>query len=194
MATVAGNDASTSYVAFLRGINVGGSSTLKMDDLGKAFETLGFRNVKTVLASGNVVFEAPEQPAAALSERIMRKLREAFGRDILVIVRPIEDLIELERRQPFRGIMATPGTRLIVMFLSENTIQPALAGLPAHEDFRIIDVYNRAICSVIDEEQGTATVQLMGALEKEFGKQVTTRTWNTVLRVIKASEKAGRKR
>src|SRR4029077_19756102 len=47
------------YVAFLRGINVGGNRVLKMDDLRKAFESLGFKDVKTVLASGNVMFDAP---------------------------------------------------------------------------------------------------------------------------------------
>jgi uncharacterized protein (DUF1697 family) len=193
MVTIRTKHHSAVYAAFLRGINVGGISTLKMADLVKAFEGMGFRNVRTVLASGNVIFEAPGESTVALSELITRKLREAFGRDILVIVRSIEDLRELEAQQPFSDVVVTPQTRLIVMFLSEDTIQPVMSDMPAHEDFRIVCVHNRSICGVIDEEQGTATVQLMGALEKEFGKQVTTRTWNTVLRVIKASEKTGRK-
>ncbi|HYQ86023.1 MAG TPA: DUF1697 domain-containing protein, partial [Bacteroidota bacterium] len=48
------------YAAFLRGINVGGHKPVRMSDLEKAFGQLGFRNVKTVLASGNVLFEAPQ--------------------------------------------------------------------------------------------------------------------------------------
>lgn len=183
----------TSYVAFLRGINVGGNSVIRMADLAKVFDSLGFTCVKTVLASGNVLFEAPKGDPGALSDRIMQKLREAFGRDILVIVRTIDELRELEAQKPFEGVVVNPQTRLIVMFLSDNTIQPNLSDLPMHEDFRIIDVYNRTICSVIAEERGTATVQLMGALENKFGKQVTTRTWNTVVRILKACDSQPKK-
>ncbi|WP_424356533.1 DUF1697 domain-containing protein [Methanocella sp. MCL-LM] len=176
----------TGYVAFLRGINVGGNSVIRMADLGKAFESMGFRHVKTILASGNVLFEVPEENTQALSEKITQKLGETFGWEILVIVRTIDELRELEAQQPFEGVVVTPQTRLIVMFLSKNLVQPTIPDLPAHEDLRIVGIYNRAICSVIDEENGTATVQLMSALEKEFGKQVTTRTWGTVLKVLKA--------
>ncbi|CAJ37906.1 DUF1697 domain-containing protein [Methanocella arvoryzae] len=137
------------YVAFLRGINVGGHSILKMADLGKAFEAMGFRHVKTVLASGNVLFEASEENTAVLSEKIMQQLREAFGREILVIVRTVDELRELETEHPFEGIVVRPQTRLVVMFLSDNIIQPNLSDLPVNEDFRIIGVYDRTICSVI---------------------------------------------
>ena len=52
--------------------------------VGKAFEAMGFRHVKTVLASGNVLFKAPQENVAALSEKIMQQLREDFGREIPV--------------------------------------------------------------------------------------------------------------
>lgn len=48
-----------SYVAFLRGINVGGHAVIRMSELQRAFEGLGFENVRTVLASGNVIFDPP---------------------------------------------------------------------------------------------------------------------------------------
>ena len=54
-------DSLIKYAAFLRGINVGGHTIIKMGELRKVFESLGFWNVKTVLASGNVLFEAPER-------------------------------------------------------------------------------------------------------------------------------------
>lgn len=187
MENLPGEKSQTKYAAFLRGINVGGKTLVKMDDLRKAFESLGFKNVETVLASGNVVFEAPKETTTTLSEMIMQKLRDTFGRDILVIVRSIEDLRELEAQQPFKDTVVTPQTRLIVMLLSENTLQPDISDLPVSEYFKIIGVYNRTICSVIGEEQGTVTVQLMSALEKKFGKQVTTRTWGTIVRILKNS-------
>jgi uncharacterized protein (DUF1697 family) len=58
------------YVAFLRGINVGGHKTIKMDELKEAFEANGFKNVKTFLASGNVLFDAPKAGVTTLAKKI----------------------------------------------------------------------------------------------------------------------------
>ena len=58
------------YVAFLRGINVGGHVLIKMADLKKAFEMMGFENVRTILASGNVVFEYDQTDKKALTKKV----------------------------------------------------------------------------------------------------------------------------
>ncbi|MGH8103125.1 MAG: DUF1697 domain-containing protein, partial [bacterium] len=64
----AANTSRTSkYVAFLRGINVGGHKPVRMEDLRKALGSLGFKNVRTILASGNVIFHTSWQPADALA-------------------------------------------------------------------------------------------------------------------------------
>ena len=70
--------AMTTYVAFLRSINVGGRA-VKMDRLRQLFESLGFSNVKTFIASGNVVFESASRNAKTLKQKIEAKLREAVG-------------------------------------------------------------------------------------------------------------------
>ncbi len=72
----------TRYVAFLRGINVGGHQPVKMEELKKAFESMGFQNVKTLLASGNVLFETPETGADNLIKQIEGKLEKEFGRKV----------------------------------------------------------------------------------------------------------------
>lgn len=112
------------YCAFFRGINVGWHTLIKMEELRKTLESLGLKDVKTVLASGNVVFEAPQEDTALLSKNIARKLQELSGREILVIVRSLDDLRELEARQPFKDISSTPKARPFVTFLSE-TSKPA---------------------------------------------------------------------
>jgi len=108
------------YVAFLRGINVGGHKAIKMEKLKKAFETLGLENVKTLLASGNVLFEAPSASASTLTKKIENKLEAAFGHEIGVLIRKIEELQRLAEVDPFAGIKVTPQTRLYVTFLSEK--------------------------------------------------------------------------
>lgn len=178
------------YVAFLRGINVGGNTLIKMDELRRVFESLGFARVRTVLASGNVLFRAPPQGTASISRSISVKLREALGREISVIVRPLDDLAELKARNPFNAIKAAPGTRLFVTFLPEGARHGDIPMPAARDGYRILSASDRMICSVLEERPGVGAVHLMGAIEKEFGPLVTTRTWNTIERVIRAGEAA----
>lgn len=63
------------YLAFLRGINVGGNAIIKMADLKKAFEQMGFKNVRTLLASGNVIFEADHADKEVLTKKMESALR-----------------------------------------------------------------------------------------------------------------------
>jgi len=84
----------TSYVAFLRGINIG-KRQVKMEELQAAFQALGFEAVRTYIASGNVVFEALEQDSATLTKKIEQKLAKQFGFDISVMLRSLSDLQKL---------------------------------------------------------------------------------------------------
>ncbi|AYG04967.1 DUF1697 domain-containing protein [Gryllotalpicola protaetiae] len=88
------------YVALLRGVNVGGI-TIRSADLGELFRSLGFGGVRTVLASGNVVFESEEADAAALKARIEKALRERFGYDAWIVLVTREKLAEVVAAFPF---------------------------------------------------------------------------------------------
>jgi uncharacterized protein (DUF1697 family) len=172
------------YVAFLRGINVGGHHKISMGDLRQAFAGLGFQNVKTVLASGNVRFETPREDAGALSAEIAARLRETFGYEIAVILRTGEQIQALVDSDPFAGIEVTPETRRYVTFLPEKP--RAALQLPYESEdgsFRILRITGSEVCSVLNVTQ-TRSVDEMAVLEKEFGKQITTRNWNTVLKLL----------
>ncbi|MGA9141472.1 MAG: DUF1697 domain-containing protein [Methanocella sp.] len=178
------------YAAFLRGINVGGHSVIKMAELRTAFQSLGFRNVKTVLASGNVLFEAPEENTTVLSLQISRGLAQALMRDITVIVQPVDALLALVARQPFTGIDIAAGARPIVTFIADGLKDPDVGDLPVQEGFRILSVSGGTICSVSYDRYGVDTSAAMGLIEKTFGRQITTRSWDTILRLLKASDNA----
>ena len=173
------------YAAFLRGVNVGGNTRIKMEDLRKAFESYGYRDVKTVLASGNVLFSAPEENMIALSRNIALKLKETFKHDIPVIVRSVEELRELDARQPFKDMEITPKTKLFVTFISENKEHREISSSSQHDGFQILQISEDTICSVLDYRPGIDAVLLMSTIEKEFGKKATTRSWNTVTRLLK---------
>jgi uncharacterized protein (DUF1697 family) len=88
------------YIAFLRAINVGGH-TVKMDHLRSLFEALGFSNVETFIASGNVIFETKTIKAASLEKKIAPHLEEALGYKVDAFIRTLDELIEIEKRCPF---------------------------------------------------------------------------------------------
>jgi uncharacterized protein (DUF1697 family) len=176
----------TRYTAFLRGINVGGHVTVPMADLKKAFEEMGFEKVKTLLNSGNVVFEA-DADAADLGKQIEERLARAFNRRIGVLLRGVDELKDLADRKPFKGIEVTKQTRLYVTFLPERPRgSPALKVESPGPGFDVLRVSHREICSVLTLDEGGDTVKLMASLEKQAGKDITTRNWNTIERVLKA--------
>jgi uncharacterized protein (DUF1697 family) len=174
------------YVAFLRGINVGGHMPIKMIDLKKAFENMGFENVKTLLTSGNVIFESEQTDKKALTAEIESLLKKAFEKDISVILRSMDYLKKLQSSEPFKGIKMAPNIRLYVTFLSEKALLHTIT-IPStlQKEFRILHATPMEVFSVLDLSIGKGTPDAMKILEKEFGSNVTTRNWNTVLRVLK---------
>jgi uncharacterized protein (DUF1697 family) len=176
------------YVAFLRGINVGGK-TIKMDKLKGLFESLGFKNVKTILNSGNVIFEAPAKDTETLTRRIEDALSKAFSFEIDVVLRTYEQIIPLIESMPFKSVKVTSDTRLYVTFISDaDKHELKMPYTPKEMSFKVIALKDGSIFSVLTLSPNTGTVDLMDFLSKEFGKKITTRNWNTIEKVRKALE------
>src|SRR5262245_36116155 len=107
------------YIAFLRGINVGGKRLIKMEDLRRVFESLSFKNVTTFIASGNVIFESAETDRKALVAKIERKLLKAFGHEVAVALLTAADLKKVARSSPFKKIKPGADVMMFVAFLRE---------------------------------------------------------------------------
>ncbi|MEW6721714.1 MAG: DUF1697 domain-containing protein [Candidatus Micrarchaeota archaeon] len=173
------------FVAFLRGINVGGNKPVKMDKLREAFASLGFKGVRTILASGNVLFEAEAADTAALAQKIEKKLAESFGHPIGVIVRTFEDLKKMHESEPFGKMKVTPEIMLYVTFLAEKS-KPKLQGYASPDgSFKILKMNGTEAFSMRYLSHQGKTPDMMALLEKEFGK-VTTRNWNTIEKILNA--------
>jgi uncharacterized protein (DUF1697 family) len=198
------------YVAFLRGINVGGRKAVKMTDIQAVFENLGYTGVQTIQASGNVVFTAADPApvvsssgglpaggladAGSLAERIENGLLQAFGYPIAVVVRSLGDLERLVASDPFIGVAKTPETRLYVTFLSnpgrngteidQRTLDPDSGTTPAARgDLRLVRATPLEVLTAIRLAPGWGTTELMAWLEKGLGRDVTTRNWNTIRKI-----------
>lgn len=150
------------------------------------FEELGFANVKTILNSGNVVFDAPDTETRTLAKKIKETLDLTFGFAIDIMVRSGNDIQTLVVSDPFKTIQVTPLTRIYVTFLSEaprTTLK--IPYISPEKDFRILRVTATDVCSVLTLSPKRGTSELMVIIEKEFGKKVTTRSWNTIMRINK---------
>ncbi|HEX4386550.1 MAG TPA: DUF1697 domain-containing protein [Myxococcales bacterium] len=162
------------YAGFLRGVS---PINLKMAHLKKYLEDDGLTHVHTLLASGNVLFSA--RPAK--EETLQRKLEDALERGVhrhfLTFIRPVETLREMIERDPYRTLKVPAAAKRIVTFLQEP---PATRlKLPIEKDgARILAIQGREVFSAyVDMKKGPV---FMALLEKTFGKQITTRTWDTV--------------
>ena len=174
------------YVAFLRGINVGGNTLIKMAELKKAFESLRLHNVASVLASGNVVFETSKTDSASLTKRIEEKLRKRLGIQVIVIVRTGSQIVDLIKSDPFKNVKIGRRTKLQVTFLADKVKNfRKLAIKSPSRGFEVVQTSKGEVYSAIDISANAGTPELMKLLEKEYGKKITTRTWNTIQKISK---------
>ena len=89
------------YVAFLRGINVGGSHVVSMEALRAMFAGLGFTGVETFIASGNVIFETRSKGIPALERKIEKALEMSLGYEVLTFIRSLDDVARIAACEPF---------------------------------------------------------------------------------------------
>ena len=166
------------YAAFLRGVS---PMNAKMPELKRAFERAGFADVRTLLSSGNVVFSAAAAPIAELERRCEAAMRKHLGSAFVTFVRPIDALRRLLLSNPYAEFELQPQSKRIVTFLHKKPKSPAL---PIERDgARILVARGTEIFSAYTPTpRGPVFMQL---LDKHFGKETTTRTWETIAKVAK---------
>jgi uncharacterized protein (DUF1697 family) len=174
----------TEYVALLRGIGPG-NPNMRNEKLRGVLEGLGFENVRSVISSGNVLFEADSGDAEALEAKIQAAWPEQLGFESTTILRSREQLERLVADNPFGDREDVKTSRLQATFLKhEPETKLDLPHSPPDGDYTVLAIVDRTVCSTIDLS-GSSTPDLMRWLEKTFSKDITTRTWKTVHRIVK---------
>ncbi len=165
------------YAAFLRAVS---PMNAKMPELKSCFEAAGFTDVKTVLSSGNVVFSARAASETSLERKAEAAMSKHLGHAFLTIVRSLETLRAILTSDPYQAFRLSPGTKRVVTFLREKPKSKLI--LPIERDgARILRVEGlEAFSGYVAGPRGPV---FMSLIEKTFGKEVTTRTWETVKRV-----------
>jgi len=162
------------YVAFLRGVS---PMNAKMPELKRCFESCGFSEVRTLLSSGNVVFDARAASEAALQRKAEVAMAKHLGRSFYTIVRSSSDLCRIIAADPYAVFRLPANAKRVVTFLREPK-QSKLA-LPLEVDgARILAMHGREIYTAyLPSPRGPV---FMALIEKSFGSDVTTRTWDTI--------------
>ena len=162
------------YVAFLRGVS---PMNAKMPELKSCFEAEGFSDVRTLLSSGNVVFNARSLSLATLERRAEKAMQSELGRSFYTIVRSTEYLQKLIESDPFAEFSLPPTAKRVITFLRRPAEQDVK--LPIERDGASILKFTgcEVLAAYVPGPKGPV---FMSLLERTFGTSITTRTLDTV--------------
>jgi len=167
------------YAALLRGVS---PISLKMPALKKCFENMGFTDVKTVLASGNVLFSGRAMKEATLEKKCEAALLEATGKEFMTVVRSVDHLRDLIEKDPYAEFRLPANAKRVVTFLREAP-KPRPKLPIAKDGAKILAVRGHEVLSAyVVSSKGPVFMTL---IEKTLGKEVTTRTWDTVKKLAR---------
>jgi uncharacterized protein (DUF1697 family) len=168
------------YIAFLRAINVGGHHAVKMDFLRHLFESLGFSNVETFIASGNVMFETTSKNAQALEREIENRLRETLGYEVATFIRTGAELAAVASYKPFSQSELDGAAALNIAFLADGLDDKSSQKLMAlRTDIDDFHIHEREIYWLCRKKQSGSKIS-NAVLEKAIGQKSTLRGANTV--------------
>jgi uncharacterized protein (DUF1697 family) len=171
---------SVTWVALLRGINVGRAKRITMADLRTALEALGCVDVRTHGQSGNAIFASAKRKPETLEQEISRRILSDFGMEVSVLLRIAPEFASVVDANPFvaRGVAST---ELHVAFLSAEPAKARLAGidhdalLPDEFAFGTLVIYERLPNGVMGSS--------LPDWERALGVRATRRNWNTATRL-----------
>ncbi|MGH8599308.1 MAG: DUF1697 domain-containing protein [Burkholderiales bacterium] len=168
------------YVAFLRGVS---PMNAKMAELRRCFEDAGFTDVRTVLSSGNVVFNARTKSEITIARQAEAAMAKHLGRTFYTIARPASVLRDLIEADPYAAFDLPANAKRVVTFLREP--HKTRLSLPIEiEGVRVLATTGREVLTAyVPNPRGPVFMTL---IEKTFGTNVTTRTWDTVKRCAAA--------
>jgi uncharacterized protein (DUF1697 family) len=175
------------YIAILRGINVGGKRIIKMDALKQLFLNLGFLNIETYIQSGNVIFKSKKQKEDTLANIISAEIKKVFTYDVPTIVKNIDDLKKIIASNPLTKDKSNLVEFLHVTLLATTPTKENIENLIklkfGDDMFSIIDNAVYLYCP-----NGYSKTKLTNSfLENKLKVTATTRNWKTCNELLNIS-------
>jgi uncharacterized protein (DUF1697 family) len=157
---------------------------MRNERLREVCRDLGLENVQTVISSGNVIFDSDAPDQGELEDLIEAAWPDRLGFDSTTILRTEEYIRDLVASAPFGDLTHGPESYLLVTFSKHPLdVDVELPHQPPDRDYRLIGATAGELFSVTDTVN-SATPDVMTWVESRFGKEISSRTWLTVLRVF----------
>jgi uncharacterized protein (DUF1697 family) len=174
------------YAAFLRGINVGGKTSIKMEKLRRVFSALGFAGVKTYIQSGNVIFETDEPDEAKLVAEIEQAVEENFFKTP-VMLRSIEEITDAVENNPFAGEEFEDRLFHVVFLSAKLSAEKVEMLLSNNKESERFAVRGREVYCLLREG---AAESLLGKkyIDNNLNTPATARNWRTLKKILEISE------
>lgn len=174
----------TRYVAFLRGIGPS-NPAMRNENLRAVGESLGFENVRTFISSGNLIFDSESDDTADLEQALEAEWPRQLGFESTTLIRSREQLGQLDELAPFGQRDHGRETYLLVTFAKTAfDIDFEIPYQPPERELLVVHATEREIFTVTDTT-ARATPDVMSWLEKKFGRDISSRTWLTIQRILK---------
>lgn len=176
--------ANKTYIALLRGINVGGQKKIKMAELRLVLENSGLGKVQTYIQSGNLVFAHESNDKGKLANKINAVIEKHFGFDVPVLVLESEDIVRILKESPFVGDEENGLYYVLLKTAPTDYLKSAFKALKfEHEDFYITDTCVHLFC-----KNGYGNAKLNNNLiERKLRVVATTRNHKTMLKLLELS-------
>jgi uncharacterized protein (DUF1697 family) len=182
----------SAYISLIRGINVSGQKKIKMDELRKLYEDLNFKNVRSYIQSGNILFDDKSKNQNELAKKIEKKISEHFGYDVSLFVLTPDELKDIRNKNPFVNRKDVDLSRLYVTVLldkPDNNLTKKINSADYHPDeFIITDKTIYLYCPV---SYGNSKLS-NNFFENKLKVIATTRNWNTVNELIKMANESSK--
>ena len=174
------------YVALLRGINVGGKHSLPMKELVAILESFGCENVRTYIQSGNAVFQHKPADAKKLASKVPAAIDKKFRFAPQMQIMEAKQLEKIVKTNPFPEAVDDPKS-LHVWFLAEKPTKPNLAALDVLRS-KSEQSELRGTTFYLYAPDGIGRSKLAAAVERHLGVAATARNWRTVSALLKLAE------
>ena len=173
----------TTYLAFLRAVNVGGTGAIAMADLKTWLAKLGFAEPRTLLQSGNLVFGSTGAGGFDLEQFLETEAKKAFGLETDFIVRTAAEWKQVVAKNPFPDAAKDDPSHLVAIILKTTPTAPQAKALQsAIKGSEVARVVDRQVYVTYPDGIGRSRLTLP-VIEKALGTRGTGRNWNTVLKM-----------
>jgi len=177
------------YISILRGINVSGKNIIKMDELRKLFELLGFTDIQTYIQSGNVLFNSRSSNKTKMISQIKDSINKKSGYDVKVLIKTKDEIEKVINQNPFLKFDNVDIKKLYVTFLEripeKEFIDSLIPNKKTNDVYKIIGTEIYLYCP----GGYGKTIFSNNYIEKKLRLKATTRNWKTVNKLLQlASE------